>query len=192
MVLSAEERRRIGRQNAQRSTGPRTSAGKSRSSLNATKHGLTATTLALLKQCSAELRERLEVWLDFYKPRSPEERVLVERAAVASAQKYRCITAAHHHLRRMGQEGGATANPGTLDPAPTGPSPHAEATDEHIVSLYQRYGMRHDKNFLRACTTLLRARAEAGDEAQAPAGSAGGAGKPDGEESGGATPYGYY
>ncbi len=37
----------INRQNAQHSTGPRTEAGKRRSSLNALQHGLTATSAVL-------------------------------------------------------------------------------------------------------------------------------------------------
>ncbi len=49
---------RANRRNATKSTGPRTPAGKQRSALNATKHGLTATTTVLVHE-DAEAFEQL-------------------------------------------------------------------------------------------------------------------------------------
>ena len=46
MPITAEERAEINRQNAQKSTGPRTDEGKAASRGNSLKHGLTATTIA--------------------------------------------------------------------------------------------------------------------------------------------------
>ena len=45
-----------------------------------------------------ELRDKLDSWMQFYKPSGPAERALVERAVVALIQKRRCIAAARHHV----------------------------------------------------------------------------------------------
>jgi hypothetical protein len=47
MALSDDQRREVNRTNRQKSTGPRTAAGKARSKLNGLKHGLRAATLVL-------------------------------------------------------------------------------------------------------------------------------------------------
>ncbi len=47
MSLTSKQRSAVNRQNASRSTGPKTDDGKARSRVNALKHGLRAETLAL-------------------------------------------------------------------------------------------------------------------------------------------------
>jgi hypothetical protein len=69
------------RANAWRSSGPKTPAGKARSSMNAVKHGLTAKTIVIGDEDPAQfdrLRESLE---ERFKPRSVMERELTERLA---------------------------------------------------------------------------------------------------------------
>ena len=50
------------RRNCLKSTGPRTSAGKDRSRLNAVKHGARAETLVLPGEDPQALEERREAW----------------------------------------------------------------------------------------------------------------------------------
>src|SRR5690349_2239737 len=78
MPISASRRARINRQNAARSTGPRTPEGKDRSRRNATKHGLCIETLALPGEAAEQLRARPEEWNDRYRARTPGEAELVE------------------------------------------------------------------------------------------------------------------
>jgi hypothetical protein len=73
-------------QNAQKSTGPRTAAGKERSRVNATKHGLTARTVLLADEDPAEFQESMVGMFDALKPRDRFEVFLVERIAYHSWQ----------------------------------------------------------------------------------------------------------
>jgi hypothetical protein len=71
------------RANAQKSTGPRTLAGKQRASLSALKHGLTAQTLVLPHEepfAFGEIREQL---YEQYQPATPQESMLVDQLTAA-------------------------------------------------------------------------------------------------------------
>src|SRR5437868_197958 len=91
--LTARQRRRINRQNAQKSTGPKSPEGKRKSSMNSCKLGLRIENFALLSEHAPELRERLDEWLGFYKPASPGERELLELAVMASVGGRRSLDA---------------------------------------------------------------------------------------------------
>ena len=69
------------RTNAQHSTGPRTPAGKQRSSLNALRHGLTARTAVLPTEDPAAFALHLQQFLDEYQPATPTETQLVHELA---------------------------------------------------------------------------------------------------------------
>src|SRR3954463_504552 len=64
--LTPAKRARINRNNAQKSTGPRSEAGKRSASLNSYKHGLCARTLALPTEDAALLQEKLAWWNEHY------------------------------------------------------------------------------------------------------------------------------
>jgi hypothetical protein len=91
MPLSKAQRSRINRQNAQKSTGPRTERGKKIASLNSLKHGLCIETLALPGEDAALLRERYDEWEEFYQPSTPAEIVFLFRAVTSSVQLERCL-----------------------------------------------------------------------------------------------------
>jgi hypothetical protein len=61
----------INRANSQHSTGPRTDAGKQRSSLNAIRHGLTARTALLASDGQAAYEHHCRKFFDEYKPANP-------------------------------------------------------------------------------------------------------------------------
>jgi hypothetical protein len=71
----------VNRANAQRSTGPRTEAGKQRSSLNALRHGLTARIAVLPSEDSAGFEGHVQQFLDEYQPATPTETQLVHELA---------------------------------------------------------------------------------------------------------------
>jgi hypothetical protein len=71
------------RRNSQRSTGPKTEAGKARARYNALQHGTHAKTVrpVLPQENAAELNDRINRWINDLKPRNGAERELVTNAA---------------------------------------------------------------------------------------------------------------
>ncbi len=72
------DRAAINRANAQHSTGPRTTAGKHRSSLNALRHGLTAATVVLPSEDPLAYGAHHRRFLEEYQPATPTEIQLVQ------------------------------------------------------------------------------------------------------------------
>jgi hypothetical protein len=89
--MSSQKRIDANRCNAQNSTGPRTAAGKARSSQNALKHGLRAEQVVLPTEDPQAFNEHLEAWVEDWQPPSMARRHLVDQAAVASWRIKRCI-----------------------------------------------------------------------------------------------------
>jgi hypothetical protein len=69
------------RANSQHSTGPRTEAGKQRSSRNALRHGLTAQTAVLPTEDPAVYQRHIRQFLDEYAPATSSEAQLVHEIA---------------------------------------------------------------------------------------------------------------
>jgi hypothetical protein len=67
-----------------RSTGPRTAAGKQRSSLNALRHGLTAASAVLPSEDQAAYNAHRRGFFDEYQPATPTETQLVQELADTS------------------------------------------------------------------------------------------------------------
>ena len=81
MIPSIEplsDRAAINRANAQKSTGPRTAAGKQRSSLNALRHGLTGHTIVLPTEDQSAYQRHSHAFLDEYRPKGATETQLVQ------------------------------------------------------------------------------------------------------------------
>ncbi len=74
-------RLRANRTNALRSTGPRTAAGKQRSSRNAVTHGLTAASPVLSTEDPAAYQIHCRQFLDEYQPANPTESHLTQELA---------------------------------------------------------------------------------------------------------------
>ena len=77
MKLTVQQRREINRENAGKSTGPKTVEGKERSRRNAVTHGLCATALAMPQENPDEVAARTTSWNDHYQPQSPGAQHLV-------------------------------------------------------------------------------------------------------------------
>ena len=84
-AMTAPSRAEINRRNAQRSTGPRSVAGKQRVRFNALKHGIRAQT-AILPGEEDAFRARLDAWTSDLQPRDQVETFLVTRAVEVSCQ----------------------------------------------------------------------------------------------------------
>jgi hypothetical protein len=79
--MASDARIRANRTNAQRSTGPRTAAGKQRSSCNAVKHALTAKQIVLPWEDMGDYYELHGALLRQYQPETPSEMFLVDQLA---------------------------------------------------------------------------------------------------------------
>ena len=76
--IELPDRATINRANAQKSTGPRTAAGKQRSSLNALRHGLTGHTIVLPTEDQSAYQRHSHAFLDEYRPKGATETQLVQ------------------------------------------------------------------------------------------------------------------
>ena len=77
-VPNGHDRAAINRANAQKSTGPRTAAGKQRSALNALRHGLTGHTIVLPFEDQSAYQRHSQSFLDEYRPKGATETQLVQ------------------------------------------------------------------------------------------------------------------
>jgi hypothetical protein len=91
-MAASEARILANRQNASRSTGPRTAEGKERSRGNALKHGLTGAGVVLPNEDAAEVDRRFSAFQDELKPSGEVGRALVQRAALLSVRMERCVS----------------------------------------------------------------------------------------------------
>src|SRR5690242_17965963 len=78
------------RHNAQKSTGPKTEAGKAVSRANALKHGLAGEGDVSSEQDAAAVQERLDAWRPSYNPATPEQEWLFRQIVVNSVRVDRC------------------------------------------------------------------------------------------------------
>ena len=78
---SKAERTKINRENARKSTGPRTAAGKNKSKFNACTHGMTARTVLLPGEDYDALAARQQHLVDSFQPRNPHELAVIEAMA---------------------------------------------------------------------------------------------------------------
>ncbi len=84
--MASEKKIEANRRNAQKSTGPKSEEGKSRSRLNGLKHGMRANLLILPGEDAEAFQARANAWTDDLKPRNDVEQYLVDRAVQASWQ----------------------------------------------------------------------------------------------------------
>jgi hypothetical protein len=78
---SRSARAETNRQNSLRSTGPKSTTGKSRSRFNALKHGMTARSRLLPDEDASELQAQQRAMIDDLQPRNHVESILVGRLA---------------------------------------------------------------------------------------------------------------
>jgi hypothetical protein len=84
--------------NAQRSTGPRTPEGKSRSRMNALRHGLTGQVLLMTEENLVAFQAHCKVFVNHYQPVGPIESRLVQKIATL---EWRIDRAATHESNML-------------------------------------------------------------------------------------------
>jgi hypothetical protein len=98
-MATSEKRVAANRQNAKKSTGPRSLDGKERARLNAVTHGLTAQTAVLPGEDPAELEALGKSLMRQLKPRGVVQRIVAERV-VSLAWKLRRVARAEEAVAR--------------------------------------------------------------------------------------------
>jgi len=104
------------RRNAQRSTGPKTPAGKTRSSQNAVQHGLRASEIITVLESTVEFQILQAALFEEWKPRSLTEEIEVGRLARVIWQRNRAERALNELLNSeicSAIESRAERDPGT-------------------------------------------------------------------------------
>ncbi|MEP7361921.1 MAG: hypothetical protein ABI972_01590 [Acidobacteriota bacterium] len=86
----SEAKLRANRENAKKSTGPRTEAGKARSARNAITHGITARDITALGEHYRALPELIQHFTNSWNPRNPFEAALIKRLAELQLRLDRC------------------------------------------------------------------------------------------------------
>ena len=98
---SSKNRAETNRENAKKSTGPRTAAGKQRSSLNALRHGLTGQTVVLPSDDLVAYQRHCKAFHDQYQPKNPTEVQLTQTVADLSWRLNRA-TAFENNMLALG------------------------------------------------------------------------------------------
>jgi hypothetical protein len=128
------------RENAQKSTGARTEAGKRASSRNAVRHGLTGHIFTLLEWESAEEFDAVKTALEQeHKPATPTEKIFAEKMVQHYWLAQRCTS---FQTLVMSDD--------TSDPEQV----------MRTIDRYIRYQTHHQRQFQQALSSLLKLRAE--------------------------------
>jgi hypothetical protein len=92
---------RVNKANAQHSTGPKTEAGKQRSSLNALRHGLTGQTIVLPAEDMQAYQQHIQRFVTEYHPKGATESQLVQSLADCAWRQNR-VAALENNLLTLG------------------------------------------------------------------------------------------
>src|ERR1700722_6968453 len=91
MPASSDRKINANRANASHSTGPRSSAGKAKSRMNALKPGLRPEEVVIPGEGPRAFEAECAAWSADWQPKSHSRAILVERAAATSWRLRRCV-----------------------------------------------------------------------------------------------------
>jgi hypothetical protein len=151
------------RANAQKSTGPKTPAGKRSSSRNALRHGLFAKAILIDGESPEVFKQLLTALEKEFRPETPTEIAMVDNLAAAQWRRVRLWTLESagliHQMRRQ-----AAAN--SLEDSPTR-AMLAAGDPAMPLDRIRRYETGLDRQHHRALHTLMRLRDEKNARAKA-------------------------
>jgi hypothetical protein len=156
----SDARLRANRANAQKSTGPKTEAGKQRSALNATRHGILSQVIHLPEEEMASYNEFTERYVASVQPVGAVETELANACADLQFRLHR-LAAAEHNLFAIGHdEQGERWNTGH-------PESHAALTmaetlrrADNPLALLTLYESRLNRRFLQTVKQLREIQAD--------------------------------
>ena len=150
--MTESARTRANQQNAKKSTGPRTAAGKAAVAQNARQHGLSGSFSILAHEDSAEFHALLDQYRAEFKPASADETFLVEQMAQS---RWTLARARRIEAQLMNQLAGQPAQPDNPDA-----SIAAEllARSGSAPATVQRYATAAERSYFRARRELQQGR----------------------------------
>ena len=152
------------RENAKKSTGPRTPEGKERSSKNALRHGLLAQDSVIPGEDPADFDRHLSLYEDTYVPKNCIEREIVRQIADAAWRMQRlsriettaigvAIARRRKHRVRYGQESGLEGHEADLELLGA-----SMLDDTKLLNNLGRYDGHLTRRFYRAVETMMKIR----------------------------------
>ena len=156
--MATEKQFEANRQNAQKSTGPKTPEGRAAVRLNGVKHGLTAETIVLKGESQADFTNLLESFEAEHDPVTPTEEALVVQLALATWRLRRLYHQEAGFYTCQLQSLKGMQKDLNLDDA--GRMGHAAAWSESTLTLFNRQEARLERTFYRALHELQRLRKE--------------------------------
>jgi hypothetical protein len=156
--VATEKQFEANRQNAQKSTGPKTPEGRAAVRLNGVKHGLTAETIVLKGESQADFTAMLDSFEAEHDPATPTEEALVVQLALANWRLRRLYHQEAGFYACQLQSLKGMQKDLNLDDA--GRMGHAAAWSESTLGLFSRQEGRLERTFYRALHELQRLRKE--------------------------------
>jgi hypothetical protein len=155
--MSSNRRIQASRANGAKSRGPVTPEGRTRSSLNAIRHGLTARCLVLGNESVANFEALLASYVDYWKPANDIERDLVEEMVAAKWRQHRIwkIETAAYDMKMERQEKEVEKEFAEIDAAGRQSIAFNSLIDDsNVVDTYVRYESRMSRIYDRAFARL--------------------------------------
>ena len=156
--MATEKQFEANRQNAQKSTGPRTPEGRAAVRLNGVTHGLTAETIVLKGESEADFTNLLGSLETEHDPVTPTEEALVVQLAMATWRLRRLYRQEAGFYTCQLQSLMGMQKDLNLDDA--GRMGHAAAWSESTLNMFNRQEGRLERTFYRALHELQRLRKE--------------------------------
>ena len=156
--MATEKQFEANRQNAQKSTGPKTPEGRAAVRLNGVTHGLTAETIVLKGESEADFTDLLDSLEAEHDPATPTEEALVVQLAMATWRLRRLYHQEAGFYTCQLQSLVGMQKDLNLDDA--GRMGHAAAWSESTLTLFNRQEGRLERTFYRALHELQRLRKE--------------------------------
>ena len=153
--MSTESQTNANRNNAKKSSGPRTAEGKARSSRNSTVHGLTGKSPILPGEDPADLLDLAESYRADLHPGGQVEEDLVERMAIATYRLRRIarIEVGYFDLRlRYNPMPEQLNQDGRADPLAF--AYHFDCSEEQVFDRLSRYESRIQRDYSRCLKDL--------------------------------------
>jgi hypothetical protein len=156
--VATEKQFEANRQNAQKSTGPKTPEGRAAVRLNGVKHGLTAETIVLKGESQADFTAMLESFEAEHDPTTPTEEALVVQLALANWRLRRLYHQEAGFYTSKLKTLASIQKDLNLDDA--GRMGHLAGWSESTLGLFNRQEARLERSFYRALHELQRLRKE--------------------------------
>jgi hypothetical protein len=153
--MATDRQIQANRANAKRSTGPVTRKGKRASSRNALRHGFLSTRVVLKAESTPRFTKFLDSLIEEFHPATTNEHALVETMAVA---RWKLVRNWGLHTSLLETEI-AKEDPEAADDLKAALAFSRLADCRQSLHLLQRYDTSLDRQYTRALSTLLKAKA---------------------------------